>query len=467
MSRWNAEHGTGPDWVRPVANPRVDGGVTPGVDDGVTLGVNTALEDRLRESMEREAARAPLRNPVWPGPLDGVVRPLGDDAPLRGGSGRRLGRIAVAGAAAALMAAGAVGAAALAGGDGNERATTVADEPPGPPTGDGQTPTTEATTAPHGGTATASSVACFSSGDAVRGDGRTVTETRELGGRDGGIGEIEVRGCVRLEIRTGDPSLTLTADGSVVPLITSEVDGDRLEIGLDGSFVAERAPLVVVTVPRLVELDLSGAVDATVEGVDPERFVVRVDGAGDVTVTGATRQLTVRSSGAADADLSGLTTIDADVEVDGAASVTITASGRVEAEAEGVGSLVVGGSAQIDASVGGAAEVRRADGTVVASGPVARLRSDSSGDRSEPDEAEPGSSPQKGPRAATPETAGGGSDPSLADVERRIAEAEAEVDRRVGEIEAAIDAYTDCVDAQIDAGAYGDIHDACGEFLPR
>lgn len=160
-------------------------------------------------------------------------------------------------------------------------------------------------------------------GSPVDGDGRKITATRPL---DSGVTRIVAEGSLDLEIREAPrASLELTLDSNLHEFVATAVSGDTLRIGLTRSVRFEGEGKIVVDLPALEALSLSGSGDAkvtagaqkrdmelfthgsgdiTFEGV-AERLAIESNGSGDVTVRGKLRELAAKERGSGDLEYSG------------------------------------------------------------------------------------------------------------------------------------------------------------------
>ncbi len=216
----------------------------------------------------------------------------------------------------------------------------------------------------------------------------------------GDFTRIEVAGRVDVDVRIGPgPSVTaLARDEKDLRHIVTRIRGGRLVVdgrGLRG-WNRKRHPLrVAVAAPVLEAVEVSGAGDLTVTGLDGGDLSVRMSGAGDATLTGRCGRLEVDVDGAGDLDIAGLSCRRLDLDVSGAGDIRGRAGERIEATIDGAGDVRLAGSCrhagirvrgagdfrgrrlmceEVDVKVSGAGDV-----TIGARGPV-RLRRSGAGD---------------------------------------------------------------------------------------
>src|SRR5438477_625015 len=98
----------------------------------------------------------------------------------------------------------------------------------------------------------------------VSGSGNAKTEVRSVPA----FSAVSVAGSIDADIAIGpETHVEITGDDNIVPLITTDVHGDRLEIGSRKSFRTSVHLVAKITVPRLTGIGLTGSGDVTAHGV--------------------------------------------------------------------------------------------------------------------------------------------------------------------------------------------------------
>lgn len=119
---------------------------------------------------------------------------------------------------------------------------------------------------------------------------------------------------------------------------------DRLQwregrLSLPGRSWSHGAITVTITAPRIAGLEINGASDIVLNGLDQPSLTIDARGAVDLDATGKVRTLTVSSHGAGDLNLEKLEARDATVRIAGVGDVDISASGTVDAAVSGAGDI--------------------------------------------------------------------------------------------------------------------------------
>lgn len=193
--------------------------------------------------------------------------------------------------------------------------------------------------------------------------------------------EVDISGAFNADITIveGPPSVEITIDDNLVDRLEVEVDDGELNVGLEFGSVSYRVePTVVVTMPSLRGLDVSGASTAEVKDLDETTLKVQFSGASDADIQGEVAELQLDGSGAGNLRIDG--TIGAvEMDLSGASSADFTdavvqsakvdLSGGSEAEFEdlaeasgdlsGGSSMLVPDGTAVSVSTSGGADVDR------------------------------------------------------------------------------------------------------------
>lgn len=192
----------------------------------------------------------------------------------------------------------------------------------------------------------------------VQGSGTAKTETRSVSG----FKEVKARGAINLDIRVGpEYSLSIEADDNLLEHIQTHVSGDALVIESGNEPINPKTKInVKVTMPELVDLEISGASTGKVAGVKTDKLGLEISGASKLTIDGEVRELNAQASGASGINAENLKTGNADVDSSGASSVTVNATGDLKANASGASSVTyVGDPKSVKQNSSGASSVKK------------------------------------------------------------------------------------------------------------
>lgn len=196
-------------------------------------------------------------------------------------------------------------------------------------------------------------------GNVVVGTGATVTETRAVSGISG----VSVNGVGLLLIeQTGSESLTVTAAENILPLVTTEIVGDLLILGIQPNTQINTTQGIVyrLTVRQLDRITLSGATQAEAADLDTNYLEATLSGASAAALAGTAQRQLITVSGASRYDAAALSSRFATVDISGASSAVVRVSDRLEGQVTGAAVLEYYGNPMVDIS--GGATVRRIGG---------------------------------------------------------------------------------------------------------
>jgi len=176
-----------------------------------------------------------------------------------------------------------------------------------------------------------------SSQECEHGNGKAKTETRDLARFD----KLETSGAFEIKVSAGQSKQTLriTAEENILPLIATDLQGDKLAIYPKKSICAEMPIVVEINAANLVSLISSGSDNVRIEGLDADKFSVTMSGSSDVGVTGKAKNLEAGISGAGNLDARDLKTEETDLNISGSGSADVYAREKLKVEIVGVGEV--------------------------------------------------------------------------------------------------------------------------------
>lgn len=155
---------------------------------------------------------------------------------------------------------------------------------------------------------------------------------------------VELRGAAEAEISVGgSPSLTVTADDASLKELKTEVNSDGvliIQTRREGGWWQRRSTLKMqIATASLDSVVINGSGDFTLRDVSGEKLKLVLAGAGSLSASGRVTSLEARMDGAGSVELKKLAAVDAEVSVNGAGSLSVCASGTLNAQVNGVGSI--------------------------------------------------------------------------------------------------------------------------------
>lgn len=189
--------------------------------------------------------------------------------------------------------------------------------------------------------------------------GSFITETRDLPSFE----RLQVRGAIELELTMGgEQTVRVRAREKDLAVIDTEVEDGTLIIGnleeKGGNDWDVNGAEMTISVPRLTGLEILGAMDGDLRGLDVDAFELVLKGAGNVELSGSCGALEVDIRGAGNVEADDFRCKSVEVHVRGAGNADVYASESVEAKLSGIGAITVHGNPRnVDKSVGGLGEI--------------------------------------------------------------------------------------------------------------
>ena len=183
----------------------------------------------------------------------------------------------------------------------------------------------------------------------IEGNGVVARDVRTVGAVQG----IDVSGAVVVDVRVGPaPSLTVEADGNLLPLVRTDVRGDTLVVGVERSYHTRNPIRVTYTTPRLSDVHQSGSGRLTVLDLNGAPLAVHRSGSGTLVLAGRVASLDLDTSGSGNLDANGLQSTGARLAMSGSGHANV---GEVHGD---MANVTLSGSGQLH--VGGAVRSLRA-----------------------------------------------------------------------------------------------------------
>jgi Putative auto-transporter adhesin, head GIN domain len=189
----------------------------------------------------------------------------------------------------------------------------------------------------------------------LRGSGVASSVTRHVGSFSG----VELAGSSDVVVRVGAAErVTVHGDTNLLRLVTTEVEGNRLVVATDGSFTAVAPLYVMVYVPTLDTVSLSGSGGLSVTGVEGRLLMVTLDGSGALRARGRVDRVDASLDGSGTLDLQRLVARTAYVSVSGSGQVWVNVTESLDASVPGTGSIVYSGNpSHVTRNVSGTGDV--------------------------------------------------------------------------------------------------------------
>ena len=158
-------------------------------------------------------------------------------------------------------------------------------------------------------------------------------ETRNLSG----FKKIKAGDSVTLEITVQkDFSVTVETGDKELQYVTTQINGDTLNITTDKDKISSVNKAVLkISMPELVELEVSGITDATVSDAKSDSLKLQANNMSKIKISGETKNLNANGNGKSLILAEKLKTENAEVEVNGASQATVAPTNELNAKANG------------------------------------------------------------------------------------------------------------------------------------
>lgn len=175
---------------------------------------------------------------------------------------------------------------------------------------------------------------------------RAVPEMRDLGSETRSVtaeaANIVASGSINLTLRQGAvPSLIVRGEERLLGNVETVQDGENLVIGIKGMVLHHRNPLqVILVLPELNTLQLTGSGDTEVNGFNGEKIEVSLTGRGTLKFNGRYKHVNASLSGSGDMEMNGGASDEVEIEQVGSGDMTVVGSAKqFRAQKSGTGDL--------------------------------------------------------------------------------------------------------------------------------
>lgn len=190
------------------------------------------------------------------------------------------------------------------------------------------------------GVAIVSGTGISSGGDLVAGKGPLKAEERQTAAYRG----IVLEAPVLMAYAAGKaPAMRVTAQANILPLVTTEVKGGRLVVGLKKSIRVDHPIRIEAAGPSLETIALPGSGELQVTGQTGRKLDLDISGSGSVALAGQVDSLAIDISGSGDVAAAALAAREAKVDVSGSGTVAVHATAAVAIDLSGSGDITVTG----------------------------------------------------------------------------------------------------------------------------
>ena len=189
----------------------------------------------------------------------------------------------------------------------------------------------------------------------TRGDGETKTEERSVSD----FSKVVVKGGYEIKWSSGKPSLKLSADENLLPLIKTEVSGHTLQIDSKEEPAPTKSITIILCSASLAAMQLSGGKSFKASQISGHDLKIESSGAWDIRVDGSVTELEANLAGASKLNAKSLQTKTAKLSLLGASDAHVTVTDTLKVSVIGACSVVYSGNPKsVETNVIGAGSIR-------------------------------------------------------------------------------------------------------------
>ena len=189
----------------------------------------------------------------------------------------------------------------------------------------------------------------------VKGNGNFVSEMRELSK----FKAIEIAiGYDKILVNCGEePSLHISGDENILPLITTRISKGILRIESDSTFETKADSEIIINVKSLKEFTFDGVGETVIQNVNSEKFTCNINGVGSCDLKGKVKSFNISVNGVGSVNARQLIADDVVANLNGVGSVKLYAKNSLDASVNGIGGLTYFGNPEElilnDSGIGG------------------------------------------------------------------------------------------------------------------
>jgi len=170
---------------------------------------------------------------------------------------------------------------------------------------------------------------------------------------------LHVAGAYQIKWSSGKPALSISTDQNLLPLITTSVTGNTLEIDWKENLRPSQGITINVSSASLADVRLDGAVSLTASNLSGDSLKLESNGASSINVYGSVTNLDADLSGASKLNAKSLASQTATVSLNGACYADVTVSETLKASIAGAGVLTYGGNPKsVEKNVSGVGRIQ-------------------------------------------------------------------------------------------------------------
>ena len=176
----------------------------------------------------------------------------------------------------------------------------------------------------------------------VKGNGNLASEMRKLSN----FKAIEISiGYDKILVNCGEePSIHISGDENILPLITTRISKGILRIESDSTFETKADSEIIINVKSLKEFTFDGVGKTVIHNLNEDKFNCNINGVGSCELNGKVESFYVLVNGVGSVNARQLIAADVVANLNGVGSVKLYAKNSLNASVNGIGGLTYFGN---------------------------------------------------------------------------------------------------------------------------
>ena len=176
----------------------------------------------------------------------------------------------------------------------------------------------------------------------VKGNGNLASEMRKLSN----FKAIEITiGYDKILVNCGqEPSIHISGDENILPLITTRISKGILTIESDSTFETKADSEIIINIKSLKEFTFDGVGETVIHNVNSEKFTCNINGVGSCDLHGKVKSFNIYVNGVGSVNAKQLIADDVVASLNGVGSVKLYAKNSLNASVNGIGGLTYFGN---------------------------------------------------------------------------------------------------------------------------
>lgn len=191
-------------------------------------------------------------------------------------------------------------------------------------------------------------------GSGVRGSGEVTTEEREVSGFDSIV--LLGSGDVIVDV-DGTESLVIEAEDNILPLLTSDVRGGRLELGASENISPTEGITYTIGAARLEGFEIAGSGAVVATNLGCSTLDASITGSGSIDVEGGCDAIDVTIAGSGEYEGADLVAATGSVAISGSGSALVNVTDDLDVTVSGSGDVEYLGDPNLAETISGSGSV--------------------------------------------------------------------------------------------------------------